>query len=494
MSIPSQHPHLRLCLVALTSFVAAPHAQATIFTVGSGQTFATPERIVWSKIHPGDTVLIDPGTYPSLLGTGNSMAVDSVVGTAAKPITVRGSDAANPPKLDAGIVVAGGSQYVQIGDLDVSRDAKTESYGAVVVQGKSAHIVLSGLKVHDSFVGIEFVAAGLGNEVLQSQVYGNVQHGITAGPPDASFVPDANHRSFITDNAVHDNGAHGIEITGPDWAVEHNRLSNNGGSVHGTSGIHLYSPSGVSGTYGCSENLVSYNFVTGQRDVDGTDGNGIQIDDFCDDNEVSFNVVWANAGAGISVLDGKGNVVRANTSYSNATDLGRAKKLPGVFRGEIILGSMADLCANPFVPASECHVAAGRSSGNVVANNIMVSGQSAVPGLFVSDDAVRRNKNVIDQNMYDNLGSGRGVELSWDAAAYDTETSIDAITGQASRGGGSLVGKPAFLDAANPTGGGLELSAKPGADGSAALPAAVDMSGRQAEAGDSYFGAYYTAP
>jgi hypothetical protein len=302
------------------------------------------------------------------------------------------------------------------------------------------------------------------------------------------------HRSFITDNAIHDNGAHGIEITGPDWAVEYNRLSDNGGTVHGTSGIHMYSPSGISGTFGCNDNLVSYNFVTGQKDVDGTDGNGIQIDDFCDDNEISFNVVWANAGAGISVLDGKGNVVRANTSYSNATDRGRVAELPGVFRGEIILGSMADLCADPFVPASECHVAAGRSSGNVVENNIMVSGQAGVPGLFVSDDAALHNTNLIDENMYENLGSGHGLELSWDGAPYDSAASIDRVTGQASRGGGSLVEMPAFLDASSPTGGGLALATKPYSDGNAALPDVADISGREPAAGDAYFGAYYTAP
>jgi hypothetical protein len=485
---------LQVVLVAGAALAVAQHAQATIFTVGTGKTFATPEGIRWSEIHAGDTVLIDPGTYPSRLGTGNSMVVNGVVGTAAKPITVEGADAANPPRLDAGILVAGSSQYVWIRDLDVSRNAQSQPYGAVVVQGKSAQILLSGLTVHDSYVGIEFVDTGLGNAVEQSDIYGNAQHGITAGPPSSAFVPDTNHRSSIMANAIHDNGAHGIEITGPDWTVEHNRLADNGAKVHGTSGIHVFSPAGISGSYGCRENLIAYNFVTGQRDLDGTDGNGIQIDDFCDDNEISFNVVWSNAGAGVSVLDGRGNVVRANTSYSNATDQGRAAVHPGVFRGEIILGSMPDLCANPLVPASLCHVAAGRSSDNVVADNLMVSGFAAVPGLFVSDEAVRRNKNVIDQNLYYNRGSATGVELSWDGAAYRSAAGIDAVTGQSNRGGGSLIEKPAFADALDPAAGGLVLAAKPSADGGADLPRAADMAGRQSAVGDAYFGAYYTGP
>jgi hypothetical protein len=155
---------------------------------------------------------------------------------------------------------------------------------------------------------------------------------------------------------------------------------------------------------------------------------------------------------------------------------------------------MADLCANPFVPASLCHVAAGRSSGNVVADNLVVSGQAKVPGLFVSDDAVRRNTNLVEQNLYFNRGGANGVELSWDGTAHDSAAAIDAVTGQAERGGGSLVEAPTFAASSDPAGGGLALATKPAADGDSQLAAAPDMSGREAAAGDAYFGAYYTAP
>ena len=484
-----------LLAVSISAVIAMSTASATTFTVGPGKTFATPEAIDWNEVLPGDKVVIYPGTYPSLLGTGNSMVINGVAGTADKPITVEGVSAADLPKLDAGILIAGGSEYVTLSNLDVSRNPVTERYAAVAVRGKSRHIVISGFNVHNSFVGVEFTLAGLQNSLKGSAVHDNVFHGVTASPPDPSFVPDAGHSSSISDNTIYGNGAHGIEITGPYWNVRYNQITDNGLTLHGTSGIHVYSTTDVSGAYGCNYNLIAYNYVSGQHDLDGTDGNGIQIDDFCDYNTIAYNVVWDNAGAGISVLDSKSTTVRSNTSYSNARDTGRVAKLPGVFRGEIILGSMANLCSNPYVLPAECHVPAGRSSDNVIEDNLIVSGQSAVPGMFVSQDAATRNTNYFRQNMYYNLGSAEtGIELLWNYTPLYTAGEIDAATGQASRGGGSLVEAPHFTDTAAPAANGLRLSKKPLTDGEVISSATADMLGALPAAGDAFFGAYYTGP
>jgi hypothetical protein len=470
-------------------------AWATTYPVGPGKTFATPEHIVWSSIHPGDTIVIYPGTYPSLLGTGNSMLVRGVVGTAANPITIQGSSATNLPVLNAGISIDGGSQYINISNLDVSRNPSTQQYAAIIVQGGSGNIVLSGLNVHNSFVGVQVTLAGLQNTLQNSQIFDNVMDGITPGPPSTSFVPDANHRSYILNNSVHDNGAHGIEVTGPFWNVQKNKITHNGVSVSGTSGIHVYSTTDVTGTYSCNNNQIAYNYVTTQQDPNGVDGNGIQIDDFCDYNTVAFNVVTGNAGAGVSVLDAEGNVIVANTSYSNATDTGRVAKFPGVFRGELILGSMASLCTNSNVLASQCNVAGGRSSGNIVYDNIIVSGQLSVPGVLVSPDAAVRNTNYLYPNLYYNLGSNStGVQLLWDDVPYYTANTIDAVTGQASRGGGNLVELPYFVNAAAADSDGLNLSKKPSNEGWVIKPSVTDMLGAMPATGISYYGAYYKSP
>lgn len=486
---------LRAMPLACLALAVVSNARAATYTVGAGQTFATPEQIVWSSIRPGDTITILPGTYPSQLGTGNSMIVAGVVGTAAEPITVRGSSATNLPKLSAGLLVAGGSQYVNISNLDISRNPATQQYAAVVVEGNSGHIVLSGLNVHDSFIGVQFTQAGLMNTLQNSQVFNSVMDGVTPGPPDTSVIPGNASRSFIANNAIHDNGGHGVEVSGPYWNVLGNHITHNGLSIHGTSGVHVYSTTDVDGMYACNNALVVYNYVSTQQDTGGVDGNGIQIDDFCNDNTVAFNVVWGNAGAGISVLDAKNNVVVANTSYSNAADTGRATSHPGVFRGEIILGSMQSLCTNPNVLAALCNVGIGQSSGNIVYDNIVVSSQKNVPGIFVSPDAAIRNTNYLYLNLYYNLGSATaGVQLSWDGVPYYTAATIDAVTGQVNRGGGNLVEKPSFSNPADAATTGLRLTAMPSNEGWAVQPAVADMAAAMPASGTAYYGAYYTAP
>jgi len=482
------------CFISMSwlAFTVTQPACAATYTVGPGQSFSTPEEIAWNSIHPGDVIVINPGTYPSLLGTGNSMTINGVAGTQAQPITIQGSSSINLPHLNAGISISGGSQYISINNLDVSRNPSTQQYAAVVVQSKSSHILLSGLNVHNSFVGVEFAQAGLGNVLRDSQIYDNVMQGVTPQPADASFSPDVRHRSFVIGNDIHDNGSHGIEITGSFWTIDRNQVTHNGLSTSGTSGIHVYSTTDIGGVAACYGNRISYNYVTTQQDYDGVDGNGIQIDDFCNDNRVAFNVLWANAGAGISVLDSMDNTVVSNTTYSNATDTVRAQTYPGVFRGEIILGSMANLCSNPNVLHGACVVAPGQSSGNAVYDNIIVSGQMVVPGIFVSPDAAVDNTNRVYPNLYYNLGSATsGLQLLWNNAAYNTASAIDVITGQTGQGDGSLIELPDFLNPADIDANGLALIRKPTNAGRVITPPLPDMTGSLPVPGTSYYGAYY---
>lgn len=70
--------------------------------------------------------------------------------------------------------------------------------------------------------------------------------------------------------------------------------------------------------------LIRYNEVQASRDRDTggstADGNGIQVDHFSDDNEVSHNLLWDNDVAGISVLSAARNRVRFNTPRHNQQD------------------------------------------------------------------------------------------------------------------------------------------------------------------------------
>jgi hypothetical protein len=465
-------------------------ARATTYTVGAGQNFTNPSSINWSQIVPGDTLIIYPGTYGDD-GKGNSLTISGVSGTAAAPIKIQAYSTANRPVLTYGIELTNYSKYVYISGMDVSRPASLQAWAAVVVHGQSADTKLTDLKVHNSHVGVSFTQAGARNKIETSEVYSNVHHGITAAP----VAGDTGNRSNISGNYVHDNGGHGIDITGSYWRVERNAVAKNGSGYGGTSGIHVFSAQNPA-TSTCAYNEIFYNYTYGQYDSSQADGNGIQIDHFCDYNTVAFNVAWSNAGAGISLFVGKGDKIYSNTLRGNATDLNRLSQ-PGVWRGEMILGSLENVCANSDT-AGTClswiTAQAGRSSDNAIYDNVIVSIQNSVPAINATPDFINpsRNTNNLYPNMYFNTGSGS--DLRWGSQDYYTAAQIDTATNLA--GGGNIVESPYFFDITNPKYGndGLKLTKKPSKEGWVISPQVADMKFALPVTGSSYFGAYYTNP
>lgn len=464
-------------------------AHATTWTVGSGKNFATPETIDWTKVKPGDTVLIYPGTYGSTKGTGNSMTLNGVVGSASLPITVKAYSTA--PVLSSGINITGSTQYVTIAGLDVTRNALLYKYAAIVVQGNAHDVTLSQLKVHNAYVGIGFSGAGLRNRIEASEVYSSSTNGIGLDAYASTAIPDDANRSVLSGNNIHDNGGHGVEILSSYWRVEKNVVTNNGKRYGGTSGIHLFSRADVPGAVDCDRNVIVYNYVSLQHDTQAADGNGIQIDNFCDYNTVAWNVLWNSDGAGFSLLDGAYNQIYANTSYRNA----RASKSSGVVRGELIFTAYANLCSNPNVDSKYCNVPAGRSSNNVIYDNLTYSDQAAVPAIITNTEFTdpSRNSNAFYPNLYWNSASG-GTMLSWQGKACNTAASIDSVTGLSAQGGGNLVELPKFVNTAAPGKGsdGLRLSAQPSNQGWVINPPQPDMLGTMPSSGIAWYGAYYT--
>ncbi len=465
-------------------------AGATTYTVGNGKNFASPSLINWSQLRPGDEVVIYPGTYGDD-GMGNSLTVSGISGTSVLPITIKAFSTSDRPVFTRGIEVTTSSKYVTIAGFDVSRPAYEQPWAAVVVHGQSSDIKLKDLKVHDSHVGVSVTQAGARNVVESSEVYSNAHHGITA----ATVSADSSNRSRVSGNYVHDNGGHGIDVTGSYWRIERNAVSNNGLAYGGTSGIHVFSAENNSPST-CAYNEIFYNYAYSQRDSTQADGNGIQVDHFCDYNTVAFNVAWANAGAGISLFVGKGNKIYANTLRGNAADLSRASRT-GVWRGEMILGSLATVCANSDTSGnclSWISNPAGRSSGNIVYDNVVVSLQSGVPAIHATDHFVSPayNVNNLYPNMYWNVGGG--ASLQWASQSYFTASQIDTVTGLSA--GGNVVELPSFQNVGNPKYGsdGLRLTSKPSKEGWVITPQVQDMLKIYPASGVSYFGAYYTSP
>lgn len=259
------------------------------------------------------------------------------------------------------------------------------------------------------------------------------------------------------------NGIHGMEINGSGYVVEGNRVSGNGVGMSGTSGIHVYAKDAAQDAG--DRNTIRYNIVTGQKETTGQDGNGIQIDQWCDDNIVAFNVAADNDGAGINLFDAGSNTVVNNTTTGNMRDSGGKH----VYRGEIVL-------------ASDYTKQVDRTSNNRVINNIAYATRPNVAAIVV-EATTTDNNNAIGPNF---LGSAVGAPLyRWGNQATGDGTSLP-LNGQ----GPDLTGTPAFRDPASPMTGGLALTAAPARAG-IPLGATRDIAGRAYAPGEApTFGAY----
>jgi hypothetical protein len=481
----------------------AASAQATTWLIqpdctGTANCFPHPQALYnWSAIAPGDVVRIAPdsaGTgWVSRVPGAAVLSLDLARGTAGQHITVT---AVGGAKLLQGVNVAR-SQYVDLIGLDVSEN-RSGGNAAITLQAGSADITVQASRIHDAAGHGVNVTSTAGSRLRigpDNGIYNNQFNGVNieaSGADGAQTAPAIGSEVFR--NVISANGLHGVDVSASYWRVAQNQVLVNGLRAGGSSGVHLFSHSDQAGA-DCDGNEVTYNHVTGQRDSTLYDGNGIQSDHFCDRNIIAFNVVWANAGAGISLIAGRGNIVAMNTLYNNATDQNRATT--AALRGELIVASWADFCWNSYIDAASCKLPAGRSGGNLIFDNLIHSNQARVPALLLNAEAVDASRGNT-QAIYPNLlfNSVGGPNLRWNERDYTNAADIDRVTGLSAYGGGTMVEPPAFVDVANPgpSTHGLRLKAKPSLE-AWALPAPMpDMQGKQAVPGAAYVGAYYTAP
>jgi parallel beta-helix repeat protein len=407
--------------------------------------------VAWATLPPGSEVIVGPGLQ-------DGPVTITAQGTAAQPINVHAS-AGQPAPVITSSVDFQGAGHVKFKGMVV----QDSPWSAVVIRYGSHHLTVAGNTLQRSAMGLSITAgAGTGLKILNNLIQDNRTvglgiDGVNATPGDAGR---------IAGNLVRRNGQHGIELNGSNYLVERNTTADNGAAIGGTSGIHVYSRNAAEDSG--DHNTLRYNFAYGQQDRSAWDGNGIEIDQWCDNNEVSHNVAWGNDGAGIIVFDGANNLISSNTVINNQRDprrwLGDA--------GELVLSSSG---------AGE-----DRSSGNRVVNNLLVANRADLPALFV-DTVTADNPNQLGPNLLYN--SQQGWLLQRGAQMTASGSDLDLITGQA----GNLAQAPAFADAWHPLQDGLRLVHTPSGAG-LFLRDGVDMLGNKASHHGSLFGAYYTAP
>jgi parallel beta-helix repeat protein len=427
-----------------------------IYVVGAATLPAGATRVAslmavpWASLPPGSEVLVSPGTW-------SGVTTITSVGTRAAPIVVTAADPAHPPVL-ANSVDFQHAAYVQVSHVTV----QSPTYAGFVIRLGSHHIAVTDSTINRAPMGISITgAAGTGHQLLRNTIADSAAHGISV-----DVNADPAERTLIAHNQVLRSGQHGMELRASHYQVDYNTVTASGQASGGTSGIHLYS--GSSSEDSGDDNLVRWNMSYANTDKVAVDGNGIEVDQWCDGNTVAYNLVWGNDGAGVIVYDGSNNTIKGNTAYGNGLDPSHTH----VALGQIIVSGTA----------------AATARGNHVWNNLAASTLAGVPAVYVDTRAVSGG-NTIGANLYSN--SAGGTLLRWtDSATKQTAALIDAATGSA----GSVAAVPAFADAAHPLANGLHLSAVTTLKGATPTAGDVDFLGTAVQSGWAFFGAYYTAP
>jgi len=453
-------------IAALLTGSAPVHAAGTstttttAWTVAVGAVADAPADAVhydrlmdvpWSSLPAGSTVLVGPGSQPGPVTI-------TAQGTAAAPILVKAADKTQRPEI-SGSVDFQGAAYVKLQQLVV----QDSPYAAVVIRRGSHHIAVANSLLRRSAMGVSITdGAGTGMRIVGNRIEDSATVGIAVDRVNSV----ATDRSRILRNTIVRSGHHGMEIQGSRYLIERNTVSDSGLTMGGTSGIHIYSSNAAEDSG--DGNLIRRNFSYNNHDTQMSDGNGIQVDQWCDGNEVSYNVVWNNDGAGIILFDAADNRVFGNTAKSNARDPARTHG----DRGELILNSAG--------------TALDRTRGNQVWNNLLVADQPGVPALKI-DTTTSNNGNTVSHNLLDQRNGDPVLQFANTTAR--TATDVDAATG----GTGTTVEAPSFASEATPLAHGLKLVAPPQRRG-AMVNKRIDMASQTPQGQASYLGAYYAPP
>jgi len=354
---------LTLGLMLALGLMSVAPARAQTVDVGPDRGIRTPSAVPWTTLRPGAEVVIRAGTYREPIVIGSQ-------GSAAQPIVVRGEGTV----IIENSIVLHGARHVVLRNLQI----QNAQYPGFVIRAGASFVTVQDSVVRNSALGIWIgEGAGGGHRLLNNTLHDTRTHGIAI---DVVNAP-AGQETLIAGNRVYRNAMHGMEINGNRYIIENNVVWENGIGLSGTSGIHLFAKDARQGTG--RFNVIRYNTVSGQRETTGQDGNGIQLDQWCDDNQVYFNVTFANDGAGIVLFDAANNIVANNTLYDNMRDSGGKH----AYKADFVIAS--DFTKN-----------VDHSFGNVVRNNLIYTIRPTNYSIYVDRFSARNTKEISNNVLY----------------------------------------------------------------------------------------------
>ncbi len=352
--------------------------EATLLSTGAGGmrservTIEQLRGILWNGVQPGTTFIVT-GDQPFT----EALHITSAQGTLDEPIVLKAAEG-NSPVFASSIVVEE-SAHVVLDGLTV----RGSSNPGVIVRKGSHHVTVRNCSVRDNWLGIWLTdGAGCSHAMLGNEIAGNATHGIAVD--DIKCEPG--NETLFAGNRIHGNGHHGIEVHGNYYVVEQNEVFENGARVPGTSGIHVFSRDASKGAG--RHNVIRFNVVHDNKEAEGPDGNGIQLDRWCDENVIAYNIVFANDGAGIIAFESANDKIYNNTLFGNMLD--PDGKHP--FKGEIVLAADADLLLD-------------RANDTLVTNNVVVA--SRPNAVCIAVDRFTTEKRLdIGNNLFHHAASG----------------------------------------------------------------------------------------
>lgn len=294
-----------------------------------------------------DVVFEPGGIYLQRAGTTAPGFTVTVTATADAPVVI-GTYGEGTARIEGTVVLADAAHVVLTG-LDI---AGGQGFG-VHVTGGAEHLTIIGNTIHDGLAGIYVEAPSVeGLAILANAVHDNDMKGIWLNGGTASGAQPV----LIAGNGVWRNGETGIALHASHVRVEGNAVVNNGLSgLPGSSGIHVFGVMEGDGTGWF--NQIGNNLVAFQRESDGFDGHGIQLDHFSGQNTVWGNRVHGNDGPGITVFSSMANLVAGNILSANAADpagtrdgvaslaeifVGNSGFAPSLAAGNIVTGNTID--------------------------------------------------------------------------------------------------------------------------------------------------------
>ena len=389
-------------LAWLIVFVAVSHpVLSKAATIDAGPQTAPGVRDIASldesELGPGSTIRLHAGHYTAAI-------VIPLAGTTDAPIVIEG---AGDGTLDlAGPIVLDHAAFVVLRGLRIARAADA----AIILREGSHDIMVQGNDIADARLGIWLGQhAGDGNHLEDNVIRGSATHGIAVDGVNA--VPG--RETIIARNRIEDSGIHGIELSGNYAIVDGNIVSGSGRLSTGASGIHVFAKNADQGVG--RHNIIRNNVSTGNHDASAQDGNGIQLDQWCDDNLVTNNIAAGNDGAGISVFDAARARIIGNTLAGNMRDPGGSHR----HKGELVFATDDEHDAD--------HTRDGTAERNIVA------ARNPAAAAILVDAPTSRHPPHFSGNLFWNAaggdiarwaGHGIGTIASWNALAPHTAADI----------------------------------------------------------------------